>query len=664
MLQCSSSSRDDQAAGSMPHVEERRRVGMRLSVLQYLITVAVLGARGQLLGAAGGRSTRSSRRWPRTTISGRCRCARRAAWCSTATAGCWSRTATPTASRSSASTPRDLNRTVRLLAAVLGVDEARRPRDRRSPPPRADAIGRSPSSRTRRWRRSRRSRRGGSTSSCRTSSSSRCRRGSIPTTLAAHLFGYVGEVNDAQVAERRRAEERRHRRPVGHREGLQRAADGRGRRASASSSTASAAKSGRSRKMQPTEGKRLQLTIDSDVQKAVEDGFKASGFNGAAVMLDPHNGEVLAFTSLPGLRSERVRRRHRSRDLGGAEHRRAPAAERPRDPGPLLARVDVQDGGRDGGARGRRDHAGLQGVTAPAARNFYGRRFKCWKKGGHGTMDLRHAIEQSCNVYFYTVGNMTGIDKIHKWATLLGLGEKSGIDLPNEVQGLVPSPEWKQRADRARSGTPARPSRCRSARAQVSVTPVSMAVYMATLANGGTRVTPHLLKAVDEGTAGSRCRRRRRSRRSPLEPGEAAGDPRRPVDGRERRRHRRPRADPGPRRGGQDRHGAGDLERGRGAAAQDDPGSARQRLVRVLRAARQPADCRRGLARARRCTAPTPRRSRITCSKRSSPSRTASRCRRRCQLAGDAAAAARRRRRSAADRGPPTSAPARDAAAD
>ena len=52
---------------------------------------------------------------------------------------------------------------------------------------------------------------------------------------------------------------------------------------------------------------------------------------------------------------------------------------------------------------------------------------------------MRQAIERSCNVYFYTVGNMVGIDKIHKWATLLGLGEKSGIDLPNEIQGLVPS---------------------------------------------------------------------------------------------------------------------------------------------------------------------------------------------------------------------------------
>jgi penicillin-binding protein 2 len=116
-------------------------------------------------------------------------------------------------------------------------------------------------------------------------------------------------------------------------------------------------------------------------------------------------------------------------------------------------------------------------------------------------MDLRHAIEQSCNVYFYTIGNMTGIDKIHKWATLLGLGEKSGIDLPNEVQGLVPSPEWKlqRRREKWYAGETISVS---IGQGQVSVTPVSMAVYMATLANGGTRVTPHLLKAVDEDGSG------------------------------------------------------------------------------------------------------------------------------------------------------------------
>jgi penicillin-binding protein 2 len=114
-------------------------------------------------------------------------------------------------------------------------------------------------------------------------------------------------------------------------------------------------------------------------------------------------------------------------------------------------------------------------------------------------MDLRHAIEQSCNVYFYTIGNMTGIDKIHKWATRLGLGEKSGIDLPNEVQGLVPSPGWKQEKHREKwyAGETISVS---IGQGQVSVTPVSMAVYAATLANGGMRLTPHLLKAVDDGS--------------------------------------------------------------------------------------------------------------------------------------------------------------------
>jgi penicillin-binding protein 2 len=101
-------------------------------------------------------------------------------------------------------------------------------------------------------------------------------------------------------------------------------------------------------------------------------------------------------------------------------------------------------------------------------------------------------------VYFYTVGNMVGIDKIHKWATLLGLGEKTGIDLPNEVQGLVPSPEWKK----AKTGEKWYAGETISVsigQGQVSLTPVSMAVYISTIANGGTLFTPHLLKAVDDG---------------------------------------------------------------------------------------------------------------------------------------------------------------------
>ena len=306
------------------------------------------------------------------------------------------------------------------------------------------------------------------------------------------------------------------------------------------------------------------------MQKAVEDGFKASGFNGAAVVLDPSNGEVLGFTSVPAYDPNAFAAGIDRATWASLNTDELRPLQRSRDSGALLARVDVQDGGRDWPAL-------EEGVITPdfkvhcAGRaNFYGRAFKCWKKGGHGTIDLRHAIEQSCNVYFYTVGNMVGIDKINKWATLLGLGEKSGIDLPNEVQGLVPSPEWKREKmhEKWYAGETISVSIGQGA---VSVTPVSMAVYMATLANGGTRVTPHLLKAVDDGSGWKPV---------PAPPPQSTVD----IEPEKLQAIRDglwmvvngagtggTRADRGLRRLGQDRHGAGDLERrGKAAAGKTD----------------------------------------------------------------------------------------------
>src|SRR5260370_32469922 len=77
--------------------------------------------------------------------------------------------------------------------------------------------------------------------------------------------------------------------------------------------------------------------------------------------------------------------------------------------------------------------------------NFYGRRFGCWVKQGHGAVDLTKAIYQSCDVFFYTLAEKLGINRIAKYATALGLGQKTGIDLPNEVSGVMPSEEWKIR---------------------------------------------------------------------------------------------------------------------------------------------------------------------------------------------------------------------------
>ncbi len=318
-----------------------------------------------------------------------------------------------------------------------------------------------------------------------------------PDTMAAHLFGYVGEVNDAQVTEDNTLKSG----DIVGQSGIEKVyntlllgEDGAKRVV-----VNSVGREIRTLEEEPpTEGKRLQLTIDFDVQKAVEDGFKASGFNGASIVLDPQTGEVLAFTSVPSYDPNAF--------ASGIDRTTWKSLNSDQQ----LPLNDRALQGRYSPGSTFKMAVGLaaleEGVITPDFRvhctgsaTFYGRPFKCWKKGGHGTVDFRHAIEQSCDVYFYTVGNLAGVDRINKWATALGLGVMSGIDLPNEVQGLVPSTEWK-RLKRHEKWYAGETISVAIGQGQVSVTPVSMAVYMATLANGGTRVTPHLLKAVDDGT--------------------------------------------------------------------------------------------------------------------------------------------------------------------
>jgi penicillin-binding protein 2 len=317
-----------------------------------------------------------------------------------------------------------------------------------------------------------------------------------PQSFAAHLFGYVGEVNDAQVAE----DDNLKSGDIVGQSGIEKiynallmGEDG-ARRVVVNSV-------GREiRTLEedpPIEGKRLQLTIDYDIQKAVEDVYKTASFNGAAVILEPNTGEVLAYTSVPAYDPNAFASgvdRATWASLTNDEDRplNDRAIQGRYSPGSTF-KMAVALAALEEGIVTPDFHVSCAGHAV-----FYGRSFACHKREGHGSVDMRHAIEQSCDVYFYTVGNMVGIDKINKWATLLGLGAKSGIDLPNEVQGLVPSTEWK-REKKHEKWYLGETISVAIGQGAVSVTPISMAVYMATLANGGTRVTPHLLKAVDNG---------------------------------------------------------------------------------------------------------------------------------------------------------------------
>lgn len=236
-------------------------------------------------------------------------------------------------------------------------------------------------------------------------------------------------------------------------------------------------------------GKDLQLTIDLDVQAVAE--LALEGKQGAIVALDPRSGEILAMVSTPAYDPNRFAGRIKLNDW--KEIRDNPA-------NPLLNRA-IQSRLAPGSTfKPIMALAGLEeGVITPDFRvhcsggaSFYGRYFKCHKKGGHGTVDLQRAIAGSCDVFFYTVGNKLGIDKIAKYATLAGLGSKTGIDLPHESAGLVPSSQWKMRTYRQKwyAGETISVSIGQGA---LEVSPLQLAHAIGGIATGGIWQKPHLV---------------------------------------------------------------------------------------------------------------------------------------------------------------------------
>lgn len=252
----------------------------------------------------------------------------------------------------------------------------------------------------------------------------------------------------------------------------------------------------------PVQGRRVQLTINYAMQKAAEEAFRAYGYWGSAVVLEPKTGEVLTLTSLPAFDPndfatgiDRATWQQLNTDkLRPLQNR---AIQGRYQPGSTFKIVVATAALEEGLITPERQ------IYCPGGGTFYGRFFKCHVEGGHGSVDLRHAIEKSCNTYFYTVGNMVGVDRMYKWSEKLGLALKSGVDLPNEVESIVPSTEWKLKRHNER-WYPGETISVAIGQGQLAVTPISMAVMMATVANGGTRVVPRLVKAYDEGSGWQR----------------------------------------------------------------------------------------------------------------------------------------------------------------
>ncbi len=240
----------------------------------------------------------------------------------------------------------------------------------------------------------------------------------------------------------------------------------------------------------PSDGPNLTLSIDASLQAAMEAAFE--GRSGSAVALDPETGEILAMTSTPAYDPNRF-----TTGIEPAEW--ASLANDPETP--LMNRV-IQGSYAPGStfkviaATAALEEGVITPETTfycPGQLSVYNTVFRCSVPGGHGVVDLRRAIAVSCNVYFYQVGIRLEITRLAKWGKLMGLGVATGVDLPFEASGLMPSPEWKLRVLK----TPWYAGETVSVaigQGQVSATPIQMARVAAFIANGGRLVRPHFAR--------------------------------------------------------------------------------------------------------------------------------------------------------------------------
>ena len=239
----------------------------------------------------------------------------------------------------------------------------------------------------------------------------------------------------------------------------------------------------------PKPGNNVYLTIDARIQTIAEEAMRAVG-RGAAVVVDPNNGDILAMVSVPSYDPNTFIPSISSKDWDSLNDNEAdPLVNRAVSaypPGSTFKIVTALAGLKKG--IGRNYYTCTGGVT-------YGNRtFHCWiaeKGGSHGTLGLSDAIKQSCNAFFYQYGNAAGIENIDKISEMLGLGQQSGIEITNEAPGTIPSPKTSDE-----KFGPAQTANVSIGQGAVLVTPLQEAMVYATVANGGVCYYPRLVDRV------------------------------------------------------------------------------------------------------------------------------------------------------------------------
>ena len=307
---------------------------------------------------------------------------------------------------------------------------------------------------------------------------------------AAHLIGYLGEINPDDL---KREKYKKYKRgdQIG-KFGVEKAADAYLRGNLGREKVEVDAIGHRIRVLNTqdaTTGNNVYLTIDSDLQRKAESLLHNKA--GSIVALEPDSGRVLALVSTPTFDQNAF--------IGGVSHKYwrelLSNPNRPMQnkaiqglyPPASTYKIVTAIAGLQEGVINRHST-----YFCPGYLDYGGRPFRCWKKGGHGTLNVVQAIEQSCDVFFYRVGLRLGVDRIAKYAKAGGLGARTGIDLDHESSGLIPTAAWKKK----KMGVKWRRGETLSiaiGQGYNQTTPLQMAVYMAAVANGGTYYKPSII---------------------------------------------------------------------------------------------------------------------------------------------------------------------------
>ena len=254
-------------------------------------------------------------------------------------------------------------------------------------------------------------------------------------------------------------------------------------------------------------GNRVVLTLDAHVQDIVEEALgnvpvpAGKELRGAAVVLDPHTGEILAMVSRPTFDPNIFNPGVPAKTVNAllSDKERSPMLNRAIGaryaPGSTFKTITLL-AGLQSGVITPHDTVVCQGEMRIGN---WPRPFNCWKKHGHGVLDMMGAMRQSCDIWFYQRGMAVGVDRIAKMAMEMGLGQPTGIDFGRDLDGVVPTPEWKRQhiGERWWNGDTAQMAIGQSF---LLVTPLQMANVAATFANGGTVLQPFVVKRIESPT--------------------------------------------------------------------------------------------------------------------------------------------------------------------